>query len=101
MHVISCARCGKENQPHYKFCLGCGAKLEAAAPPAEPARPASGGPTASVPLGMAKTAVPPAPAQGGRAVIGAIDLSAPAARREVTPAPVVSGVIATPAPVRT
>ena len=22
-----CNRCGKENQDHYKFCLGCGAEL--------------------------------------------------------------------------
>ncbi len=27
-----CNRCGKENQDHYKFCLGCGAELKAAAP---------------------------------------------------------------------
>ncbi len=27
-----CNRCGKENQDHYKFCLGCGAELTAAAP---------------------------------------------------------------------
>jgi hypothetical protein len=38
--VITCSRCGKENQKHYKFCLGCGAKLEAPAAPAEPARSA-------------------------------------------------------------
>src|SRR3954466_3515754 len=25
-----CNRCGKENQDHYKFCLGCGAELTAA-----------------------------------------------------------------------
>jgi pSer/pThr/pTyr-binding forkhead associated (FHA) protein len=25
--VITCAKCGKENQDHYKFCLGCGAEL--------------------------------------------------------------------------
>ena len=25
-----CNRCGKENQDHYKFCLGCGAELSAA-----------------------------------------------------------------------
>jgi len=31
-----CNRCGKENQDHYKFCLGCGAELLAA--------PKSGGP---------------------------------------------------------
>src|SRR5262245_58823437 len=27
-----CNRCGKENQDHYKFCLGCGAELTAKAP---------------------------------------------------------------------
>ena len=70
--MITCSRCGKENQDHYKFCLGCGAKLEAAAAPAPAPSPApSPGLTpapaavkpaekASVPLGMAKTAVPPA-----------------------------------------
>ena len=31
--MITCSRCGKENQKHYKFCLGCGAKLEAPAAP--------------------------------------------------------------------
>src|SRR5829696_2358778 len=29
-----CNRCGKENQDHYKFCLGCGAELTAAPKPA-------------------------------------------------------------------
>ena len=28
--MIICKRCGKENQDHYKFCLGCGAELGAA-----------------------------------------------------------------------
>lgn len=28
-----CNRCGKENQDHYKFCLGCGAELTAASKP--------------------------------------------------------------------
>ncbi len=28
-----CNRCGKENQDHYKFCLGCGAELSAAPKP--------------------------------------------------------------------
>jgi pSer/pThr/pTyr-binding forkhead associated (FHA) protein len=27
--MIVCNRCGKENQDHYKFCLGCGAELAA------------------------------------------------------------------------
>jgi pSer/pThr/pTyr-binding forkhead associated (FHA) protein len=25
--VITCPKCGKENQDHYKFCLGCGSEL--------------------------------------------------------------------------
>jgi hypothetical protein len=25
--VITCQKCGKDNQDHYKFCLGCGAEL--------------------------------------------------------------------------
>ena len=33
--MIVCNRCGKENQDHYKFCLGCGAELTAP-PKAEP-----------------------------------------------------------------
>ncbi|MBK9031193.1 MAG: FHA domain-containing protein [Myxococcales bacterium] len=31
--MIVCNRCGKENQDHYKFCLGCGAELTAATKP--------------------------------------------------------------------
>ena len=33
--MITCTRCGKENQDHYKFCLGCGNEIKAA-PKAEP-----------------------------------------------------------------
>ncbi len=29
--MIQCSRCGKENQDHYKFCLGCGSELPRAA----------------------------------------------------------------------
>jgi len=35
--VINCSNCGKENQDHYKFCLGCGARLSG--PASQPARP--------------------------------------------------------------
>lgn len=42
--MIVCPNCSKENQDHYKFCLGCGAKLpppgQAPAPPPQPAAPA-------------------------------------------------------------
>jgi pSer/pThr/pTyr-binding forkhead associated (FHA) protein len=69
--VITCSRCGKENQDLYKFCLGCGAKLQAQAaaapkpaPPPEMLAPTpppvlTGASQGS--LGVAKTAVPPDP----------------------------------------
>ena len=66
--MITCSRCGKENQDLYKFCLGCGAKLQAAAPAApKPAPPAEVLPPTPPPefapasLSVAKTAVPPEP----------------------------------------
>jgi pSer/pThr/pTyr-binding forkhead associated (FHA) protein len=34
--VIVCSRCSKENQDHYKFCLGCGAELPRGASASEP-----------------------------------------------------------------
>ena len=48
--VITCSRCGKENQDHYKFCLGCGNEIKPAPKPAtrEPA-----------PLETARTILPP------------------------------------------
>jgi pSer/pThr/pTyr-binding forkhead associated (FHA) protein len=80
--VINCAKCGKENQDHYKFCLGCGAELtKSSAPklfspntppqgvkvPAELSRAAalstavSGGPAAAPRPQPAATAPPPGP----------------------------------------
>jgi pSer/pThr/pTyr-binding forkhead associated (FHA) protein len=57
--LITCKSCGKENQDHYKFCLGCGGKLEPAGTPAAgtPA-PVAGGPS---PMEIARTVLPPAP----------------------------------------
>jgi pSer/pThr/pTyr-binding forkhead associated (FHA) protein len=42
--VITCPKCGKENQDHYKFCLGCGAELprETAPKPFAPQTPPQG-----------------------------------------------------------
>jgi pSer/pThr/pTyr-binding forkhead associated (FHA) protein len=34
--VITCSKCGKENQDHYKFCLGCGAELPRGSAQAKP-----------------------------------------------------------------
>ncbi len=44
--MITCSKCGKENQDHYKFCLGCGAELPrgVAAKPFAPQTPSRGVP---------------------------------------------------------
>ena len=95
--MITCPKCGKDNQDHYKFCLGCGAELPRDAAPkpfspqtpphglrpvggasarAEPAAPAAPAyqppvrdPIANPPIGL--TASPPnvAPSASGQAVI--------------------------------
>ena len=89
--MITCRKCAKENQDHYKFCLGCGAELpreagpkpfspqtpphgvNAVAPPAtaQPSPAAHAAPAASPKSAMAATAlvgsVPPAAAPAGHA----------------------------------
>lgn len=52
--MITCNRCGKENQDHYKFCLGCGNELAKPAPAPSPS-PAEA-------IETARTVLPPAPA---------------------------------------
>lgn len=37
----TCPKCGKVNQPHYQFCLGCGDDLDEAAPAPDAAAAAS------------------------------------------------------------
>src|SRR3954469_526309 len=85
-HLITCNRCGKENQDHYKFCLGCGSEL---AKPAAALAPASNGPSPShAPSAQApdsrdpaldRTVLPPAPM--GAAVAGELRTSSPAVPR--------------------
>ncbi len=74
--MIDCPRCHKENQDHYKFCLGCGGEL-----PRESNRPKSfsaptpsgsmalgaSSATASDPIGVTPAAAPPSSSglQGG------------------------------------
>src|SRR5204862_3843423 len=65
--VITCPKCGKENQDHYKFCLGCGAELPrggGAAKPFTSNTPPHGVPAARpAPGPAAAPAAPPAGAQ--------------------------------------
>ena len=74
-----CNRCGKENQDHYKFCLGCGAELTAAKPggdvammktmmadPSQQAMPGAPlrGPNSPMPQPMQRGPVPGMPPAG-------------------------------------
>ena len=84
--VITCNRCGKENQDHYKFCLGCGSEL--AKPVAAPAPPSNAPSQAQAPQAQGpqatddrdpaldRTVLPPAPM--GTAVAGELRTSSPA-----------------------
>ena len=67
--MIVCPRCGKENQDHYKFCLGCGAEL-----PRDAAQP--------------KSFTAPTPPSGVPAVTAA-DVSQPVAATPAASAPAV------------
>ncbi len=60
--MITCLKCGKENQDHYKFCLGCGAELPraVAAKPFTTATPPQGVPAVAAPVQMPAPAIPAA-----------------------------------------
>lgn len=51
--MITCKSCGKENQDHYKFCLGCGGELSRLTSTAGTPAPSA--------LETARTVLPPAP----------------------------------------
>lgn len=67
--MITCPKCSKENQDHYKFCLGCGAELprdvapKAFSPQTPPhgVRPFQGGASGAAPLPTAQAAPAPRP----------------------------------------
>jgi pSer/pThr/pTyr-binding forkhead associated (FHA) protein len=79
--VITCPKCSKENQDHYKFCLGCGAELprdvapKAFSPQTPPhgIKPFQSGGSAAAPIATAGAPAPraaapaPAPAAAGSA----------------------------------
>jgi len=100
--VIVCPRCGKENQDHYKFCLGCGAELPRDAvqqpksftAPTPPAGFASqGGGAGSAPAAVAPSAPAPAPAVAAPAAPAAPAAAAAfgGAAAAAAPAPVAAG----------
>ncbi|HXU60610.1 MAG TPA: FHA domain-containing protein [Polyangia bacterium] len=85
--MITCNRCGKENQDHYKFCLGCGSELvkpaaapsPAAAPVPTPAPVATTPPAPEPSLETARTMLPPGPPAS--AVAGELRTPSPAAAK--------------------
>jgi pSer/pThr/pTyr-binding forkhead associated (FHA) protein len=66
---MTCSHCGKENQDHYKFCLGCGRELTRPAASATPPPAATGAPSA---LETARTVLPPAPVMTAGELPGAV-----------------------------
>ena len=80
--MITCLKCGKENQDHYKFCLGCGAEL----PRAAAAKPFS---AATPPQGVPAVAAMPAPVPMPTAtpIPAAQPVAAPVAARPHSVAP--------------
>ncbi|AKT42619.1 FHA domain-containing protein [Chondromyces crocatus] len=61
--MITCPKCSKENQDHYKFCLGCGAELPREASPKKFAAgtPPQGVPAVKASFGDESTSVGPGP----------------------------------------
>lgn len=80
--MIVCSRCSKENQDHYKFCLGCGAELpRESSKPRSFSAPTPPGGSSSVGTGTK----PPRPMQAAEAV-AAVDPVAPVAiETDLTP----------------
>lgn len=79
--MIICPKCGKENQDHYKYCLGCGAEL-----------PKDGGaraPVAAPPVAPAAPVVPAEP-------VYAPPVQAPAPVPVAPPAPIATGPVVQP-----
>jgi hypothetical protein len=72
-----CPNCGKENQVHYKYCLGCGAELsEGSAPrqmptPPQPAKPESA-PARAIPRTVLAEEAPPSVPPVDDGLLGAI-----------------------------
>ena len=82
--MITCPKCSKDNQDHYKFCLGCGAELprDAAPKPFSPQTPPQGMKTAQ------PAPAPPAMAAGAASLGGTVAVTPAAAPpRVAAPAP--------------
>ena len=110
--MITCPKCSKDNQDHYKFCLGCGAELprDTAPKPFSPQTPPHGMPAqaaaptpglAASPLGLSGTvAISPGPGAAlprGVAPVAAAPMAAPAVAPAPAPTPPPPAAVAPPA----
>jgi pSer/pThr/pTyr-binding forkhead associated (FHA) protein len=90
--VIACPNCGKENQDHYKFCLGCGSDLPRTGEnrSTKTQTPPTGIPAMS--QDSAVSATGPMPKMQGPAIVDVLD---PQARSQAIPADTVPPAPAT------
>lgn len=72
--VITCPACAKQNQDHYRFCLGCGAEL----PRGKPSQPEASDATAAPPVVDEGTSTGPDPEPGAEPVPAAEPVTAAA-----------------------
>jgi pSer/pThr/pTyr-binding forkhead associated (FHA) protein len=97
--VITCPNCGKQNQDHYKFCLGCGSELprdQVKAPvhtstPTPPSGTPAVAPAGAPPVAATPAAPPVEPAPAAPA-----PEAAPAPAPEAAPAPAPEAAPAAP-----
>jgi len=83
--VITCPKCNKENQDHYKFCLGCGAELPR---DASPKKFGTGG---TPPQGIPAV-------RGGAALVEEATTAGTGGKAALAPAPVLAPIAAAAAP---
>jgi hypothetical protein len=97
--VITCPKCSKDNQDHYKFCLGCGAELprDAAPKPFSPKTPPHG-----VRAGQASsqaTAAAQVAGLAGTVAVAQSPVAVPSRAPMPAPVPMAAAVAQPPAPV--
>jgi pSer/pThr/pTyr-binding forkhead associated (FHA) protein len=85
--LITCPKCSKDNQDHYKFCLGCGAELPRDASP-KPFTPPDPGSSAKVAAFSAPVAAPVAapiapPPQPAPPAVAPVSAAAPSAAAQI------------------
>lgn len=98
--VITCSKCSKDNQDHYKFCLGCGAELprDASPKPFSPPTPSQGVRAAQPTSQQAKVAPPVAAAPPAAAPVPAAQPVSSAQAPQPTAAEPAKGGDITPCP---